>query len=106
MLQALNCVIFHNTFIHFVHLIVVLKLYFWLPKLVIQKKWHMRGKCSIYQLAERFLRSFYLSDTETSVEQNLCHESLMCQWVAADDASEMAQVLDAETTMEQIIGEE
>ena len=41
------------------------------------------------------LRSFSLSDTETIVEHNLqhaCthHDSLMCQWVAAEDALGMA----------------
>ena len=45
------------------------------------------------------LRSFSLSDTETSVECNLCHahahhDSLMHQQVAAEDAPEMAQLLD------------
>ena len=58
------------------------------------------------------LRSFSLSETETSVEQNLqwaCahHDSLMCQWVAAEDALEIARVLDAERqSVEQIIEEE
>ena len=47
------------------------------------------------------LRSFSLSETKTSVEQNLWqahshHDSLMHQWVAAEDAPEMAWVLDAE----------
>ena len=41
------------------------------------------------------LRSFFLSETEISVQQNLwwaCahHDSLMHQWVAAEDAPEMA----------------
>ena len=58
------------------------------------------------------LRSFSLSKTETSVEQNLWrarahYDSLMCQWVAAEDALEMAQLLDAKMqSMEQIIEEE
>ena len=58
------------------------------------------------------LRSFSLSETETSVERNLrCarahHNSLMCQWVAAEDAPEMARLLDAEMqSVEQIIEEE
>ena len=58
------------------------------------------------------LRSFSLSKTEMSVEQNLQHahahhDSLMCQWVAAEDAPEMAQLLDAEMqNIEQIIEEE
>ena len=58
------------------------------------------------------LRSFSLSKTETSVEQNLQHahahhDSLMCQWVAAEDAPEMARLLDAEMhSVEQIIEEE
>ena len=58
------------------------------------------------------LRSFSLSDTEMSVEQNLqcaCayHDSLMCQQVAEEDAAEMAQLLDAKMeSMEQIIEEE
>ena len=57
------------------------------------------------------LRSFSLSDTETSVVQNLQpahahHDSIMCQWVAVEDALEMAQLLDAEMqSMEQIIEE-
>ena len=55
------------------------------------------------------LRYFLLSDTEMSVEQNLCHahahhNSLMCQWVAAEDAPEMAELLDAKhENMQQII---
>ena len=55
------------------------------------------------------LRSFSLSETETSVEQNLQqahahHDSLMHQQVAAVDAPEMAQLLDAKIqSMEQII---
>ena len=58
------------------------------------------------------LRSFSLSETETSVEQNLRHahthhDSLMCQWVAAEDAPEMARLLDAKMqSVEQIIEEE
>ena len=58
------------------------------------------------------LRSFSLIYTETSVEHNLqCahthHESLMCQRVAAEDASEMARLLVAEhESVEQIIAEE
>ena len=58
------------------------------------------------------LRSFSLSDTEMSVEWNLWHahehhDSLMGQWVAAEDAPEMAQLLDAKMeSMEQIIEEE
>ena len=58
------------------------------------------------------LRSFSLSDTKTSVEQNLHHayaphDSLMHQWVAAEDAPQMPQLLDAEQeSMEQIIEEE
>ena len=57
------------------------------------------------------LRSFSLSETETSVEQNLWqahthHDSLMCQWVAVEDA-QMAQLLDAKMqSVEQIIEEE
>ena len=47
------------------------------------------------------LRSFSFSDSETSVQQNLCcvcahHNSLICQWVAVEDVLEMAQVLDIE----------
>ena len=58
------------------------------------------------------LRSFSLSETETSVEQNLqCarthHDSLMCQQVAAEDAPEMSRLLDAELqSVEEIIEEE
>ena len=47
----------------------------------------------------KVLRSFSLSDTETSVDQNLCHahvhhNSLMHQQVAAEDGPEIAQLLD------------
>ena len=74
----------------------------------------MESKEEILNLTacREFLRSFSLSDTETSVEQNLqwaCthHDSLMCQWVAVEDALEMVQLLDAEMqSMEQIIEEE
>ena len=58
------------------------------------------------------LRSFSLNETETSVEQNLWqahahHDSLMHKWVAAEDAPEMAQVLDAKMqSVEQLIKEE
>ena len=58
------------------------------------------------------LRSFSLSDTEMSVEQNLqCahthHDSLMCQQVVVEDAPEMVQLLDAKMgSVEQIIEEE
>ena len=58
------------------------------------------------------LRSFSLSDTETSVEQNLQHahahhDSLMHQRVAAEDAPEMARLLDAKMqSVEHIIEEE
>ena len=58
------------------------------------------------------LRSFSLSDTETSVERNLqCarahHDSLMHQRVAAEDAPEMARLLDAKMqSVEHIIEEE
>ena len=58
------------------------------------------------------LRSFSLSNTKTSEEQNLrhaCthHDSLMCQQVATEDAPEMARLLDAEMqSVEQIIEEE
>ena len=48
----------------------------------------------------KVLRSFSFSETEPSVQQNLHHShthhySLMCQWVAAEDALEMAHILDA-----------
>ena len=58
------------------------------------------------------LRSFSLSETETSVEQNLWwahahHDSLMCQQVTAEDAPEMARLLDAKMhSVEQLIEEE
>ena len=58
------------------------------------------------------LRSFSLSETETSVERNLRHarthhDNLMCQRVAAEDAPEMARLLDAEmASVEHIIEEE
>ena len=66
---------------------------------------------SINLLAHRVvLKSFSLR--ETSVEQNLHHayvrhDSLVHQWVAAEDAPEMAYVLDAEReNVEHIIKEE
>ena len=58
------------------------------------------------------LRSFSLSETETSVKQNLRHahthhDSLMHQRVAVEDAPEMARFLDAKMqSVEQIIKEE
>ena len=58
------------------------------------------------------LRSFSLSDTEKKVEHNLycacAHcDSLIHQWVAVEDAPEMAQLLDAkQESVEQIIEEE
>ena len=58
------------------------------------------------------LRSFSLSDTKTSVEQNLCHsnachDSLMCQRVVVEDAPEMALLSDAkQERMDQIIEED
>ena len=67
---------------------------------------------SIKLLAHReVLTSFSLSETETSEEWNLSyvhtyHDSLMCQWVAVEDALEMAWVLDAKReNVEQIIKE-
>ena len=68
----------------------------------------------VFNLSARreVLRSFSLSDTETSVEQNLqCahthHDSLLHQWVAAEDAPEMVLLLDPEReSVEQIIEEE
>ena len=58
------------------------------------------------------LRFFSLSDTKTNVEQNphhahIHHDSLMCQWVAVEDAPEIAWLLDAKWgSMEQIIEEQ
>ena len=58
------------------------------------------------------LRSFSLSETETSVQPNLRwahthHDSLMHQWVAVEDTPEMARLLDAKMhSVEQIIEEE
>ena len=58
------------------------------------------------------LRSFSLSETETSEKQNLWqahtyHDSLMCQWVAAEGDPEMVQFLDAKMqSVEQIIEQE
>ena len=74
----------------------------------------MASEEEVFNLSARreVLRSFSLSDTETSVEHNLwCahahHNSLMHQWVAAEDAPEMAWVLNAEhESVEQIIEEE
>ena len=57
----------------------------------------MASKEEVFNLSahREVLRSFSLSDTKTSVEQNLCHahahhDSLMCQWVVAEDAPGMA----------------
>ena len=62
----------------------------------------MASEEEVFNLSARrvVLRSFSLSDTETSVECNLQHahahhDSLMQQQVAAEHAPEMAQVLDA-----------
>ena len=68
----------------------------------------------VFNLSARreVLRSFSLSNTNTSVEHNLWHacahhNSLLCQWVAAKDAPEMAQLFDPKIeNMEQIIEEE
>ena len=63
----------------------------------------MASKEEVLNLLARreVLRSFSLSDTEISVEHYIWHahthhDNLMCQWVATEDAPEMAQVLDAE----------
>ena len=74
----------------------------------------MASKEEVFNLSahREILRSFSLSNTETSVEQNpqcahVHHNSLICQWVAAEDALEMAQLLDAkQDSMEQVIEEE
>ena len=57
----------------------------------------MASKEEVFNLSasREVLRSFSLSNTENSVEQNLCHahthhDSLMHQQVAAEDASEIA----------------
>ena len=57
----------------------------------------MASKEEVFNLSARreVLRSLSLSDTKLSVEHNLqcaCvhHDSLMCQWVAVEDALEMA----------------
>ena len=62
----------------------------------------MASEEEVFNLSARreVLRSFSLSDTKTSVEHNLqcaCthHDSLICQLVAAEEALEMAEVLDA-----------
>ena len=73
----------------------------------------MASKEEVFNLTahREVLRSFSLSDTKMSVEQNLqcvCthHDSLMCQPVAAEDAPEIAQLLGAKhDSMEQIIEE-
>ena len=70
----------------------------------------MASEEEVFNLSARreVLRSFSLSNTETSVEHNLqhaCahHDSLLCQQVAAEDAPEMAQLLDTEReSVEQI----
>ena len=73
----------------------------------------MASKEEVFSLtAQReVLRSFSLSDTEMSVEQNpqhththTHHDSLMCQWVVAEDALEMAQLLDAKHERVEQIG--
>ena len=68
---------------------------------------------SLNLLAHReVIRSFSLSDTETCVQQNLCHahahhDTLMHQQVAVEDDLEMTWVLDADRqSVEQIIEEE
>ena len=74
----------------------------------------MASKEEVFNLTvcREVLRSFSLIDYETSLEQNLQganthHDSLMCQWVAVEDALEMDQLLDAkQESMEQIIEEE
>ena len=82
---------------------------FWLSKLVIKR--HPEESLNLLACSE-VLRSFFLSNTEMSVKQNLhhaCthHDSLMSQQVAAEDAPEMVQVLDAKRqSVEQIIEEE
>ena len=56
----------------------------------------MASKEEVFNLStcREVLKTFSLSNTETSVEQNLQyahahHESLMCQWVAAEDGPEI-----------------
>ena len=74
----------------------------------------MASEEEVFNLSARreVLRSFSLSDIETSVEHNFqhaCahHDSLMHQQVVVEDAPEMAWLLDAEReSMEQIIEEE
>ena len=74
----------------------------------------MASKKEVFNLSARreVLRSFSLSDTEMSVEHNLQHahthhDSLMCQLVVAEDAPEMAWLLDAEhESVQQIIEED
>ena len=108
--MSLNCVVICNTFIYFVHLLLEYKVYILeLHKLVIKV-----SEEDVFNLSahREVLRSFFLSNTKTSVEQNLCcasahHDSSMHQWVAVEDASEMAQLVDAkQESMEQIIEEE
>ena len=73
----------------------------------------MASKQEIFNLSahREVLGSSSLSNAETSMVCNLhqvCthHNSLMCQQVAAEDAPEMAWVLDAKRSMEQIIEEQ
>ena len=70
-------------------------------------------EASLNLLAHReVLRSFSCSNTETSVEWNLCcahthHNRLVCQQVTVENEPEMAWILDAERqSIEQIIQEE
>ena len=72
----------------------------------------MASRREVLNLSARreVLRSFPISVSEMSVECNFqcaCahHDSLMHQWMAAEDAQEMARLLDSEhESVEQIIG--
>ena len=92
--MPLNCVVIHNTFIH-LFIFIEKYIFFGLPKLVNKKI--MASKEEMFNLTahREVLRSFSLSDTKMSVEQNLqcaCtnHDSIMHQQVAVEDAPEMA----------------
>ena len=109
--MPLDCVVVHITFIHLFILYSLYSLYSF-GSLNWHFRWHLKKSLINMTAYREVLRSFSLSKTETSVEQNLWqvhtnHDSLMCQWVAGEDAPEMAQLLDAEMqSMEQIIEEE
>ena len=69
------------------------------------------GECLNLVAFHDAVRLFTLSNTKTSVDQNLCHahthhESFLCQWVVEEDSQELGHVLDVEhKSMERLIEE-